>query len=442
VAFACVVSGIEALAFAVTPVLRISLSEQVAGLKDGGRGAAGLSWRRLGARLVMAELAIAVLLLVSAGLFGKSVYRLLHVDIGFDAAHLSTVAVTPVSIHAGQSESAAPTRNEQPGPLAQRVSERIAALPGVQSVGYADMLPIGPGLAPASMFWVVGRAEDRQQTETWPVRRVSARYFNTLQATLLRGRSFTEEEVRLARPVMIVNDTAVRRYFAGENVIGRSIAFGGPASPAREIIGVVADIKDGPPETPPHPSAYVPFDQSDFNLVIRTSQSERALFPPLVAAIREIEPDVLVGPPGSMAERIDALPSTSLQRSSAWLVGAFAAVALVLSIVGLYGLVAYSVGQRGREIGVRMALGAERRSVYRLVLGESAWLIGIGTALGVIGAVAAATLMRHLLFGVQSWDPPTLAGAATILTISALLASYVPARRAASVNPIEVLRAE
>ena len=143
-----------------------------------------------------------------------------------------------------------------------------------------------------------------------------------------------------------------------------------------------------------------------------------------------------------MTERIDRMPSAHLHRSSAWVVGGFAAMAFLLSVVGLYGVVAYSVGQRTREIGVRMALGAGRRSVYRLVLGEAAWLVGVGTALGIVLAVASATLIRRLLFGVQAWDPPTLATAAAVLIVSALLASYFPARRAASVNPIQALHAE
>lgn len=248
-------------------------------------------------------------------------------------------------------------------------------------------------------------------------------------------------DAALIRPLPY-GETAARRHFPDDDPLGRSIAFGSPASPAREIVGIVADIKDGPPETPPHPSAYVPFDQPGFGLVIRTSASGPAIFPSLVAAIREIRSDALVGDVATMANRTNRLPSTSLQRSSAWLLGAFAAMAFVLSIVGLYGVVAYSVGQRTREIGVRMALGAQRGSLYRLVLGEASRVVGLGTALGVICAVTAASMMRHLLFGVQAWDLPTLAAAAVAIIIAALLASYIPARRAASLNPIEVLRAE
>jgi predicted permease len=440
VAFASLVSLIAALTFALTPLARMSISETPAGLNEGNRGSAGLHWRRFGAHLVVVELAVAVLLLAGAGLLGKSLYRLLHVDTGFNAQGLITSSVTPVSVLARGDEAA--DSDQQPGALARRVAERLAALPGVESVAYADLLPLGPGLAPSSTFWVLGRGEGDQLKEDWPVRRVSAGYFRTLQGRLVRGRYFTEEEVSSVRPVMIINETASRRYFTDDDPIGRSIAFGSAASPAREIVGIVADIKDGPPETPPHPSAYVPFDQAGFGLVIRTSASGTAVFRSLVAAIREIRPDALVGDVATMADRTNRLPSTSLHHASAWLVGGFATMAFVLSVVGLYGVVAYSVGQRTREIGVRMALGAQRASVYRLVLGQASWLVGMGIALGMICAVIAATSMRHLLFDVQSWDPPTLLMAAFVLATSALAASYIPARRAASVDPIEVLRAE
>jgi predicted permease len=438
VVFACVVSASAALVFALTPLLRLSISNMRSGLNEGARGSAGRSWRRFGAHLVVAELAVTVLLLVSAGLLGKSLYQLLHVDTGINTQNLAAVSVTPVSAGTGS----AGADGEPRGALARSVAERIGTLPGVESVGYADLLPLGPGLAPASTFWIVGHAEDQQLSEDWPVRRVSAGYFSALQATLVRGRYFTEEEVAAVRPVVIIDETAARRYFPGEDPRGRSIAFGSASSPAREIVGIVADIRDGPPEIPAHPSAYIPFDGAGFSLVIRTRQAEQTLFPSFVAAIHEIRPDALIGGLSTITERMNRLPSVSLNRSSAWLVGGFAGMALILSIVGLYGVVAYSVSQRAREIGIRMALGAERRSVYRLVLGETTWLVAVGISLGAIGAVTAATLMRHLLFDVQPWDPPTLVAAASLLTISALLASYVPARRAAAVNPVEVLRAE
>ncbi|MGH9159703.1 MAG: FtsX-like permease family protein, partial [Vicinamibacteraceae bacterium] len=289
--------------------------------------------------------------------------------------------------------------------------------------------------------------------EDWPARRVSAGYFTALQARLLRGRYFTDAEVAEApidekAPtgsrglVAIINETATRRYFPGENPLGKSIAFGGPKSPPRQIIGIVADIKEGPPQTPEHPAAYVPFTYVDFGLVVRVSRGGHDVSPSLVAAIRQVRSDLLVSRPTTMAESIDRSPAASLHRSSAWVIGGFATVAFLLSVVGLYGVVAYTVGQRTREIGVRMALGAQRQSVYRLVLGEAVSLVAVGTALGTACAVGVVALMRNLLFDVQSWDVPTVTTAAAVLIVSGLAASYIPARRAASVSPVEVLRVE
>jgi predicted permease len=442
VVFAVAVTIVVASVFALTPLARISVSGTLVGLRDDSRATGGRTWRRLGAHLVVAELAVAVVLLVGAGLLGRSLYRLIHVDVGFNPQQLAELSVIPRSVRITTADSTRGASQEQPGVLARRIEEAVAALPGVQSVGYADLLPLSAGLAPTSTFWVTGRANEDQLPQDWPVRRISAHYFTTLQARLLRGRYFSEEDVALARPVVIINESAARRYFPNEESIGQSIALGGATSPAREIVGVVADIKDGPPETPSHPSAYVPFDQPAFVLAIRLSQSEQTFFPTVRAAIREIRPDALVGELTTITERANRLPSTSLHRSTAWLIGAFAAVAFILSVVGLYGVVAYSVGQRTREIGVRMALGAQRRVVYRLVLGEASWLAGLGTVLGMIGAVIAATLMRNLLFDVSSWDPPTLLGSGLVLFLAALLASYIPAHRAASVNPVEVLRTD
>jgi ABC-type antimicrobial peptide transport system permease subunit len=212
-----------------------------------------------------------------------------------------------------------------------------------------------------------------------------------------------------------------------------------------EIVGIVQDIKEGQLDTKNLPTLYVPFNQSPnnyFNIAVRTSQTEQALVPALAAAIHQIDPGIAGFGGAAMTDVIGDSPSAYIHRSSAWLVGGFAVTALLLGVVGLYGVVAYSVSQRNREIGVRMALGAQRSSVYRLILTEAGWLVGIGITIGLICSVAAATLMRGLLFSVRSWDLPTLTGVAAILAVSALLASYVPARRAASVDPVEALRME
>jgi ABC-type antimicrobial peptide transport system permease subunit len=190
---------------------------------------------------------------------------------------------------------------------------------------------------------------------------------------------------------------------------------------------------------------YTPFNQdpeANFGLVVRTAQDNPSILPTLAAAIHKLNPDAGVQSEMTMTQRINDSQTAYLHRSSAWLVGSFAALALLLSAVGLYGVIAYSVSQRTREIGVRMALGAQRSAVYRLVLKEAGWLIGMGIAAGLVCSVATATLMRKLLFGTQAWDPSTLAAVATVLAVSALLASFIPARRAASVNPVEALRAE
>ena len=441
VAFAALVTLVASVVFALTPLARVLVAERFAGLKEGARGSAGMTWRRFGAYLVTTELAVAVVLLVSAGLLGKSLYRLLQVDLGLDVSHLATLAVTPPP--GGTPNTVDLEKWRQEGyAYVHAVAERVAALPGVRAVGYADVLPLSPGLAPTSRFWVAGRGEREQQEGAWPARRVSPGYFTALQVRLLRGRYFTDADVALQRRVLIVNQTMAQQYFPGEDALGRQIHFGGPTSPAREIVGVVADLKDGPLEAPAMPAAYAPFDQAGFGLVVRTSQDENASLPAIVAAIRGVRPGASVHAEMSMTERMNRQPSAHQHRSSAWVAGGFAVLAFVLSVIGLYGVVAYSVGQRTREIGVRMALGAERRAIYRLVLGEAARLVGIGTAVGAVCAVAAATLMRRLLFGVESWDAPTLVAAAIVLIVSALAASYIPARRAASVNPIEVLRAE
>ncbi len=432
--FAGLISLLAAAIFAVTPAMRMGRSNLRGDLAEGGRGSARNTWRRLGSKLIVLELAAAVVLLVGAGLLGKSLYRLLHVEIGMRTDHLATLVVALPRSYA---------EGDRLKVLVRVIISRISSLPGVQSASISSHRPVRAWDGGVSLV-VPGRPSTGQRSDV-PERDVSAGYLSTVGATLLRGRYFTDEEDDDKKPrVIVVNQTFSEQFFPGEDPIGRQVAYEGSKTSV-EIIGEVEDLKEGPLDSPNQGVIYVPFNQDSdlaFNLVVRTHQSEDAELPTLSAAIHEIDANIATSDATTMTELVNDSTAAYLHRSSAWLVGGFAALALVLSVVGLYGVIAYSASQRTREIGVRMALGAERGSVYRLILREAGWLTGVGLVAGLCCSVAAATLMRRLLFGTVAWDVSTLAAVAVVLAFSAMMASYLPARRAASVNPVEALRAE
>jgi len=436
IAFAAAISLLAAILFALTPVLRLPLTALQQGLTDGGRGTAGTLWRRFGANLVVLELAIAVVLLVSAGLLGKSFYKLLHVELAFQPDHVATVQIVmPDSTYSTDPKVVA---------VGRQILARVSALPGVQSAAFTTVLPVS-GNGNTNWIRFVGKPYNGEHNEV-NQREVSSEYFKTLNAKLIKGRFFTDDEDASKPQVVIINKALAKMYFPGEDPIGKK--FGDTAltpKSIREIVGVVDDVKEGSLESEVWPAEYDPTNQNADTyvaLVVRTSQDEKLILPALVTAIHEIDPGIGAVNEVTMVQRINDSQTAYLHRSSAWLVGGFAAMALLLGVVGLYGVIAYSVSQRTREIGVRMALGAQQSSVYRMILKEAGWLTGAGIVAGLICSVAVATLMQKLLFGTRSWDVPTLAAVAVLLGCSALLASYFPARRAASVNPVEALRAE
>jgi macrolide transport system ATP-binding/permease protein len=436
VAFAGVISLLAAALFSITPTLRLSSLEIREGMAEGSRGSAGNTWRRMGSKLVVLELATAMVLLVGAGLLGKSFYRLLQVEPGFQPNHLITLKVAAPQASYG--------KDEQALALGRRILNRIRSLPGVTSAATTSTLPVSFN---GNTDWIrfVGRPYNGEHNEV-NQREVTSDYFTTLQAKLLRGRPFTDAEDASKPRVVIINQTLARKYFPGEDPIGKQIGDTELTSDSiKEIIGIVEDIREGALDSEIWPAVYYPFNQypdNNFSVVIRTSQAEQSVLPMLGFAIHEIDASISTSGETTMKERVNNSPTVYLHRSSAWLVGGFAAIALLLGVVGLYGVIAYSVSQRTREIGVRIALGAQRRSVYQLILREAGGLAAAGIVIGLACSVAAASLMRKLLFGTPPWDVPTLVAVAGVLGISALLASYLPARRAASLNPIEALRAE
>jgi predicted permease len=434
--FALIVAASAAVLFSLTPSVRLATFDVRDGLMEGSRGSATRVWTRIGSKLVILELTTAMVLLVGAGLLGKSFYRLLQVSVGFETRHLITMNVVAPRLVYGKDEEAVA--------LGRRVVNEIKNLPGVTSVALADTLPLTFN---GNTAWIrfVGRAYNGEHNEV-NERPVSSDYFLTLQAPLRRGRTFTDSEDLSKPKVVVINQALANKYFPGEDPVGQRIANTdlNPGS-IREIIGIVDDIREGPLDSEIWPAIYYPFNQAPdnyFSVLVRGSQDEQSLMPTVAGAILGIDARINVSNQTTMLERVNNAPAVYLRRSSTWLVAGFAAVALLLGVVGLYGVIAYSVSQRTREIGVRIALGAQRGSVYRLILKEASALALSGIVIGTGCAILAATLMRKLLFGTPPWDITTLVCVATVLGVSALLASFLPARRAASVDPISALRAE
>jgi predicted permease len=435
-AFAGAIALLAALLFSVAPAFHHAASGAAGGLIEGSRGSSGNAWRRMGSKLVIVELATAMVLLVGAGLLSKSLYLLLQVSNGLQPDHLATLSV------AAPKERYA--KDEQLVALERRILSRIRNVPGVKSAGVTSQLPVTYN---GNTDWIrfVGRPFNGEHNEV-NERDVSAEYLATLQARLLRGRYFADTEDLSKPKVAIINQALARKYFAGQDPIGKQFGdLGLTPKSIKEIIGVVDDVREGSLDAEIWPAVYYPFNQSTddyFQIAVRTSQAELSIIPTLKAIIHEIDPGIVAFDGGSMREQITNSQSAYMHRASAWLVGGFAALALALGVFGLYGVIAYSVSQRTREIGVRMALGAERRSVYELILREAGWLTLAGIAFGLAGAIGAARLMGGLLFAVKPWDFETLGVVAGVLGGCAILASFIPARRAAGVNPVEALRVE
>jgi predicted permease len=426
--FSLAISLLSGILFGLAPAFHASQSNLDESLKEGERGSTGGRGRTRSA-LVVTEVGLSLVLLIGAGLMLKSFVRLMNVDPGFDPNHLLVFSVgLPPSASSAQQDA-----------FYREVVERLQALPGVQSVGAVSRLPLVGGNSSRS-FNLPGSTK----SYTADLRVSTPGYFRTMGIPLRAGRNLTEQDAQASAQVAVVNEALARNVFPGEDAVGKYIVNFGPLNNKIQIVGIVGNVRHIGLETTPRPEVYLAFGQAHWPLVfvaVRCNTSHPlALTSAVQNAVWSVDKDVPLANLRTMQGVIAS--SVMRRRFTTLLLAIFSALALLLAAVGLYGVMSYTVSQRTREVGIRMALGARRSDVMKLVVGQGMALVGVGLGLGLLASIALRRVMSGLLFGVSATDPLVFSAFAVLMAIVALLANCLPARRAARVDPMVALRYE
>jgi putative ABC transport system permease protein len=437
--FTFVASMLTGILFGLVPALQVSRSDIQEAIRETGRGASGSRRQsRFRQALIVVEVALSVVLLAGAGLLFRSFLRLQSVDAGFVSQQVLTARLTPSGTNFANDADYAKFYNG--------VIEKVGAIPGVQDAGIINTLPLFKG--PTAGFRVEGRPVTTP--DKWPsvnYRVVSPNYFRAMGVPVLQGRAYTDRDNQNAPLVMMVNQQLAREIFPDENPVGKRITFGGTNTDGQprwfEIVGVVANVRSVELREEPTAELYFSAQQDlwpAMSLVVRSSVEPSSLSASVRQAVNEVDRSV----PVADVKTMDHVVSESITqpRFNLFLLGLFSAVAMILSAAGIYGVTAYTVTQRTHELGIRIALGAQVGDVLKMILGQGMAVIGIGLVAGLAAAFGLMRLLRSLLFGVGENDPLTFAAITGVLVLVALMACYIPARRATKVDPLVALRAE
>ena len=426
------------LLFGLAPALQASKTDLNDALKEGGRSSTeGRGRNRVRALLVVSEIALSLLLLIGAGLLIKSFVLLRDVNPGFDAENVLTMRISlPAARY---------TEPQQQANFYRELTERVSALPGVEVAGATVSLPLGgSNFSVGRSFVREGRPLATENSLDADYFVATPDYFKTMRIPVKAGRAFTERDTVETPPVVLVNETLARRVFPGEDPIGKRLTVWRDEQFAREIIGIVGDVKSSRLDAETGSQIYVPYAQDaawgGLSLAVRTKGEPEMLAAGVRGAVRAIDKNLPVYDIKTMDDVLSA--SVANNRLVVLLFGVFAMFALLLASIGIYGVIAYSVAQRTHEIGIRIALGAQRTDVLGLVVGQGMVPAVIGVIIGLIGAFAVTRIMQGLLYGVSATDPAVFVGVSLLLMIVALTACYIPARRATKVDPIIALRYE